>query len=204
MQPVFSRKYIISALCFLCFFSAMAQSWEFVKETNGIKLFLRDEKNTGFKAFHGETVFKGDFAKACSLVGDPAHLDWWGDDIRNIKVLAYEKGKHIRYYFVYDTPWPYSDRDLVAEVQITTDTLTGAKIIASKQLSGVVPLKPGLVRVNNFWQKWTIKPAGKGMIAITLEGFIDPSGNIPAWLYNMVITDIPLRLISTIKTKSAL
>jgi hypothetical protein len=31
------------------------------------------------------------------------------------------------------------------------------------------------------------------MVCVTLEGFIDPGGNVPGWLYNMLSTEMPLR-----------
>ncbi|NVO18329.1 MAG: hypothetical protein HXX13_01440 [Bacteroidetes bacterium] len=178
-----------------------SQPWQFVKEKEGIRLYLRQEANSAFKSFHGETEFRGNFEKVCSLVGDPTKQDWWGDDVKDIRVLAYEKDKLIRYYFIYDAPWPLTNRDLVAEVHISDDPATGAKVVASKQLLNVVPLNPDMVRVTNFHQKWTILPMKNGIVQVTLEGFINPGGEVPSWLYNMIIVDIPLRLLKVIRER---
>lgn len=181
---------------------SFSQPWQFVKEKDGIRLYVRQEPNTSFKSFYGVTDFRGDFNKVCSLVGDPRNLDWWGEDVKNIRVLAYEKDKLIRYYFVYDVPWPFTDRDLVAEVHLTKDTITGTKTVFSKQLLNVVPQNAEMVRVTDFWQKWTIRPLKNGMVHVVLEGFIDPAGDVPAWLYNMVIIDIPVRLLKDIRKRA--
>lgn len=181
---------------------SFSQPWQFVKEKDGIKLYVRQEPNTSFKSFYGVTDFRGDFNKVCSLVGDPRNLDWWGEDVKNIRVLAYEKDKLIRYYFVYDVPWPFTDRDLVAEVHLAKDPVTGTKTVFSKQLLNVVPYNAEMVRVTDFWQKWTIKPLKNGIVHVTLEGFIDPAGDVPAWLYNMVIIDIPMRLLKDIRKRA--
>lgn len=182
--------------------SSFSQPWQFARERDGIRLYVRQEANTSFRSFHGVTDFRGNFDKVCSLVGDPRNLDWWGEDIKNIRLLSYEKDKQIRYYFIYDVPWPFTDRDLVAEVHLTKDRVTGAKTVFSKQLLNVVPQYPELIRVTNFWQKWTIQPMKGGMIHVTLEGFIDPAGDVPAWLYNMVIIDIPMRLLKDIRKRA--
>jgi hypothetical protein len=182
--------------------SLSAQSWTFVKERDGIRLFTSQNKNSSFKSFHGEVDFRGDFEKVSSLVGNPSNLDWWGDDISNIQVLSYEKDKQIRYYFVYHVPWPFTDRDLVAEVQLSEDPVTGIKTVYSKPLPNLVPQQSSLVRVTNFWQKWTLQPLKNDMIHVSLEGFIDPSGDIPAWLYNMVVFDIPLRLLQEVRKRA--
>jgi hypothetical protein len=65
----------------------------------------------------------------------------------------------------------------------------------------VIPEKPDLVRIKNYWQRWTIEPRENGMIHIVLEGFVDPGGNVPSWLYNMVITDTPLKVMRGVKER---
>jgi len=195
--------YLATILLFaLSGLSLHAQKWEFVKEKDGIRLFTSPVKYSSFKSFHGEIDIRGDFEKVSALIGDPTNLDWWGDDVKSIKVLFYEKSKNIHYYLVYDVPWPFADRDLVADVQISEDPATGTKTIYSRPLPDVVPLNPDLIRVTDYWQRWTLQPMKNGMIHITLEGFIDPAGNVPAWLYNMIIVDIPLRLLREV-TKRA-
>ncbi|HOW32684.1 MAG TPA: hypothetical protein PLP88_14060 [Bacteroidales bacterium] len=76
---------------------SQAQAWQFVKEKDGIRLFTRQEANTSLKSFHGTTEFRGNFDKVCSLIGDPKNLDWWGEDVKNIRVLSFEKDKLIKY-----------------------------------------------------------------------------------------------------------
>jgi hypothetical protein len=182
--------------------SLSAQSWTFVKEKDGISLYTSQHENSSFKSFHGEMDFRGDFEKIFSLVGNPLNHEWWGDDISNIQVLSYEKDKLIKYYFEYPLPWPLTDRDLVTTVQIKEDSVTGIRTVFSTPLLNVIPLRTDRVRVTDYWQKWTIQPLDSGMIHITLEGFIDPSGEIPAWLYNMIVVDIPLRLLQEVKKRA--
>ena len=182
--------------------SLSAQSWTFIRERDGIRLYTSQNENSSFKSFHGETDFRGDIEKLSSLVGNPSNTDWWGDDVSDIQVLYYEKDKEIRYYFVFHVPWPFTDRDLVAEVQLSEDPLTGIKTVYSKPLPNLVPLKASLIRVTNYWEKWTLQPLKNGMIHVSLEGFIDPAGDVPAWLYNMLVVDIPLRLLKEVSKRA--
>lgn len=202
MRPIPATFGILVFLYLFPVSQVFPQPWQFVKERNGIRLYVRQEAHTPFKTFHGETSFRGNSSLVSSLVGDPARLDWWGDDIKDIQVLSYEKDKLIRYYFIYDAPWPFTDRDLVAEVRLSADPVTGTKTVFSKPALNVVPQYPDLVRVIDFWQKWTITPVKDGMVQVTLEGYINPAGDIPAWLYNMVIVDIPLRLLKEIRKRA--
>jgi len=136
-----------------------------------------------------------------AMIGNPKDLEWWGENIRGIRVLSYEKDKHIQYYLIYDAPWPFKDRDLVADVRITTDPSSGTRTIYSVPLPDVIPENPELVRVTKYWQRWTIQPLNNGLIHLTLEGFIDPAGSVPAWLYNMVVIDTPLKLMREVQKR---
>ena len=64
------------------------QSWNFIKEKDGIKIFTRKELNSSLKSFKGETTFRADINKLSLILGSAKHLDWWDKDISEIKVLA--------------------------------------------------------------------------------------------------------------------
>ena len=176
------------------------QSWVFVKEKEGIKLYTRKEANNSVKSFKGEVYLHAEMEKLFSLITDVKNFDLWDDDIREIKVLLYEKDKIIQYYLVYDVSWPVSDRDLVVDSHITIDPVTGTRTIEGKSLLNVIPEKSDLVRIKKYWQKWTLIPVEKDLIHVIMEGTVDPGGSVPAWLSNMVITETPLKVIRSVKT----
>jgi hypothetical protein len=195
---------------FLIFFLYMtgmnflaAQNWEFIKEKDGIKIYTRKEADNAIKSFKGEAYIHTQMDKINSMVGNVSNQEWWDKDITTIKILINEKDKHVRYYLVYDVPWPVTDRDLVVDAIITTDPVTGVRIVEARSIPNIIPEQPGLVRIKKYWQKWTITPMDKGIIHVVLEGSADPGGSIPAWIYNMVITETPLKVIRNVKTTVA-
>jgi len=180
-------------------FDLSAQSWKFIKEQDGIKLFTRKEDGSSLKSFKGIMDVTSTMDKVCNLIGNVKNHDWWDENLREIKVLTYEKDKYFQYYLIYKVPWPFTDRDLCVETHVTTDPLTGRRVMTATPLNNVVPEKPDLIRIKNYWQKWTIQPMGNGVIRLTLEGFVDPAGNVPSWLYNMVIVETPLKVMRRVK-----
>jgi hypothetical protein len=179
-----------------------AQSWDFAKEKDGIKIYTRNELNSSLKSFRGEVTFKASIDKVNLLVGDAKNLDWWDKNISNVRVIDFERNKFIRYYLVYHVPWPLLDRDLALEAQITTNPVTGVRTVFSKPLYNIVPENKNLVRIKKYWQKWTVEPKDKGYVHVVLEGFVDPNGNIPSWLYNMVITETPFNVINALRQRA--
>jgi len=177
------------------------QPWNFIKEKDGIKIYTRKEANSSLKQFKGEVDLHAPLEKVYDLLGNVKNVDWWDKNLREIKVLLYEKDKHIQYYLIYDVPWPLTDRDLCVDAKITTDPVTGIRTIYSTPMPNLVPEKADLVRIKDYWQRWVIHPVGKEIVHITLEGYVDPAGNVPDWLYNMVITETPLKIIRGIKER---
>jgi len=176
------------------------QSWVFVKEKEGIRLYTRKEANNSIKSFKGEVYIHAPVEKVYSLITNVKNFDWWDDDISEIKVLLYEKDKVIQYYLIYDVPWPITDRDLVVDSHITIDPATGTISIEARSLLNVIPEKPDLIRIKKYWQRWTLVPVEKDLVHLILEGSVDPAGSVPAWLSNMVITETPLKVIRSVKT----
>jgi hypothetical protein len=179
-----------------------SQKWDFIKEKDGIKIYTRKEPSSALKSFKGVADLHIEMSKVTSLLGNAKNFDWWDKNISQIKVLSFEPGKYIQYYLVYDVPWPLADRDLAVDARIAVDPVTGIHTVTAQPLLHAVPEKPGLVRIKNYKQQWTVQPLGKGMVRVILEGAVDPGGNIPAWLYNMVITETPLNVIRELRKRA--
>ena len=181
--------------------SIFGQTWDFNKEKDGIKVYTRRAGHTSLKSFKGEAILHTQMDKVCQLIGNGENFDWWDEGIRELKVLDYVKDKYIKYYLVYDVPWPLADRDLCVEANIYDDPLTGQRIVIAKPLPDIMPLNPNYIRIRNYSQKWIVTPIDKNTIKLTLEGFVDPGGIVPSWLYNMVITDTPIKVIKKVKAR---
>jgi hypothetical protein len=175
--------------------SLAAQSWNFIKEQDGIKIYTRQEAGKSLRAFKGTTVINAPAEKVFTLIEDVNHTEWWDKNLTQIKVLAYEKNKRARYYLVYDTPWPVANRDLCAEVTVRMDPVKQIYSVSAASLNGVIPEQKDLVRIRDYRQTWTISSAGENLSNVVLEGYLDPVGNIPVWISNLLIIQSPVNSI---------
>ena len=167
--------------------TVVAQSWDFIKEKDGIKIYTRKDVGKSLKSYKGVTDIHAPAAKVFALIEDVNNTDWWDKNLTNIRVLLYEKNKRAQYYLVYDLPWPVADRDLCVDVTVSIDPLTGVSKITAGPMPGVVPANSDMIRITEYRQTWTVSPAGKELAHVVLEGFVDPAGSIPDWISNMLI-----------------
>jgi hypothetical protein len=179
----------------------ISQEWNFIKEKDGIRVYTKKEEGDNLKTFKATADVHSTLDKVYNLIGNVDNHDWWDKNLSEIRVLLKEKDKHYQYYLVYDVTWPLSDRDLCVDAKVTTDPVTGKRIIYAVPLPNVIPERPDRVRIKKYWQRWTILPMEKGVIRLILEGFVDPGGSVPDWLYNMVITDTPLKVMRGVKQR---
>jgi hypothetical protein len=177
-----------------------AQDWECAKERDGIKIYTSRDTASSYKMFRGEIDLQSDVITVSNLLEDVKNFDVWDEDISNIRVLDDKPGEFFRYYVQYDLPWPFMDRDLCAAADVRTSPVTGERIILAKSDPEAVPPDREYVRIIKFWQKWTIMPTGIGKVHLTLEGFADPAGDIPAWLANLAITKAPWNMLQKIRS----
>jgi hypothetical protein len=194
------RPILILLVCLLSSAGKLtAQEWEFAREKDGIKVYTRHEQESNLKSFKGEVDIEGDITTISALIEDVKNFDRWDEDVSEIRVLEQEEGKMLKYYVVYDVPWPFKDRDLCVEAVIAEDQSTGSKQIVARSVPEAVPFSEETERIVEYWQRWTIQPTGNGTVHLVVEGFADPAGDIPAWIVNMAITDTPFNMLKSIK-----
>lgn len=193
-------RYLLIVLTVLFMTTGLsAQSWELVKEDNGIRVFTRSEPGSSLKSFRGEKIIQASFDKICAVLDNPYDTSWWGDGISDIRVLAYEPLKFARYYMVYQLPWPMSDRDLVVETAVSQDAVTGERRFITRSLADQLPEKSGRVRMKDYRQSWTVQPMKEGKVRVVLEGSFNPGGNIPSSAYNLVVERTPVKSIRSLE-----
>ena len=181
--------------------SMLAQSWDFIKEKEGIKIYTRKEAGKQLKSYKGVADIKAPAEKVFALIEDVNNTDWWDKNFNQIRVLLYEKNKRAQYYLVYNLPWPVIDRDLCVDVRVTIDQVSGVRRITAIPLNGAYPEHKDMIRIKEYRQTWTVEPAGKERSHVVLEGYIDPAGSIPDWISNMLIIDSPVNAISGIRQR---
>ena len=87
--------------------------------------------------------------------------------------------------------WPVSDRDIAARSTINQDPESGTITIHSEAVKDVVPEQKGWLRIPDLDNRFRLEPLDNGGSRITFRTFVNPGGNIPAWLANFVATRAP-------------
>lgn len=185
-------KKMFFSLSFLTILSAFTTAnWKKVNGKDGIIVYNTTVAGSKHKKSKAETTITyGSLDKAEKVLKDFENYKNWQPNCATSKVLKkLSEHKYIA-YMTFDAPWPVSDRDLYIEFTFIK-TKSSLKVV-SKALPNYQAVKDDFVRIPMSSGIWNITKKEKGALFIQNIGHSSPGGNIPSWLNNSVVEEMPL------------
>ncbi len=105
------------------------------------------------------------------------------------------------YYTETQMPWPLSNRDVIINMKIQTDSLPKFLLIHGNALPDLIPVIPMRVGVQKFSSSWKITMPTTSSIHIDYIVELDPGGSIPGWAANMFADKGPFGSFSNLGEK---
>lgn len=177
---------------------AQQQSWKFIKETNGIKVFYREIPNKNLNEVKIQTTFDSNLSTIVEALRDVDAYPKWVYKAVSSKTLKNLGQNEVIYYNKIDFPWPLHDRDVVIHTKVIQNQNSKEVTSISYAESAVLANVPEYVRINEFNSKWTFIPKNGG-VAAEYVFKSNPSGSIPDWMINMSLDEGPIRTIQNFK-----
>lgn len=171
-------------------------SWEIDKEKDSIIVYTRVETDSDFKSFKAEITLVASVKELIEILKDADNYIQWYGYTKMSRILHSEYS--VQYNYVETKfPWPYSNRDMVYCMSI--DTVSRDIIeISLKGIIDYIPSKKGIVRMKKAEGSIILKSCGsKTQIIYTFHS--EPGGDVPPWLANSSIAEMPFRTLSGLR-----
>ena len=199
-----TKLFLMSLLLVLGLNSASAQNdWKLSTEKDGIKIYTGMLPDSKIKAIKVEADFDATPSQLVAIVMDVNTAPDWVYHVKSAKMVKQVSPTELYYYSEVSLPWPVANRDFVAHLTVTQDAGTKVVTIDGPAVPGVVPIKKGIVRIDNSIGKWVITPLGQNQVHVEYSIHVDPGGALPAWLVNIFATDAPMKIFKSLKTQLA-
>ena len=190
-------KLIISSLVFT-FLSmtthsndTIVESWSFVKEEAGIRLYNRTIEGFEYKEVKVVTNLQSDLSKARNYLINPENIKQWMSGCTYSEVINIGNSKS-EYYAKFDAPWPISDRDDVGEIVL--EEYSDAKVVyAFHSTPSALKKKSGYVRVPFSKGKIILSKNSSEVIELTYQFLVDRGGTLPGYLKDYLENSSPLK-----------
>ncbi|HEY9000892.1 MAG TPA: START domain-containing protein [Mucilaginibacter sp.] len=182
--------------------TASAQNdWKLSADKEGIKVYTSIVPDSKIKAVKVECDLNATPSQLVAVVMDVNTATDWVYHVKSAKLIKQVSASELYYYSEVSLPWPAANRDFVAHLTVSKDPSTKIITIDGPAVPGYVPVKKGIVRIDNSSGKWVITPIGTSQVHVQYSIHVDPGGSLPAWLVNIFATDAPLKIFENLKVQ---
>lgn len=188
-----------SLLCLSATVVFAQNEWKLKTDNEGIKVYTSPVLNSKVKALKVECNFQATLSQLVNVLMDVKTCTEWVYHTKSITLLKQVSPTDLYYYSEVSLPWPAENRDFVAHLTVTQDPQTHVVTIDGPAVPGMVPLKDGIVRIQQSKGKWVITPVDKEEVKVEYTLQVDPAGAIPSWLVNMVSSEGPMQSFKALK-----
>lgn len=171
------------------------QEWRQLSDRDGILVWAREFPDSEIKAFKGQTVMplKAESIASVLFSEDVELAKKWVDLLDVVKVIERTSVDRALIYTEYHLPFPLNNRSFVSEL-IREYSPDGSKIyMRTKSIEHPdYPLADAKgvrgVLHDSFFE---LEPLPDGGTRVTCQIFVDPKGNLPSWVINLVNQNWP-------------
>lgn len=178
--------------------SVFATDWKLEKNSNGVKIYTRITTKSDVKEFKVLTTLNATRQKISKVIMNVSDYVNWYPDIMESSLLKTISAKERIVYYKLDAPWPADDRDAVLKFKMTEHS--NSTTITLSSMSNYKSKTDGVVRISEIEGSWQLTTEGQ-KTKLTYRLIANPSGNLPAWIINMMIVDNPYETMLALKKK---
>lgn len=191
------RVILVSILILYISKSTAQSQWVMDKHKDGIEIYTRYERGSDFKSFKAVTTIEATANEIVSMLKDADNYTEWYGFTKTSKLLEQQENEQYNYVET-NFPWPYKNRDMVYKMTIEALNEDTTKI-SLVGLSEYIPENQGIERMQKAEGYILLIPRYQ-QTKIIYAFHSEPGDNIPAWMANESISELPFRTLSGLKS----
>ena len=181
--------------------ASYAADWEHIYEDDGINVFRQEVEGTNLLAFRGTGYIDAPIEKVLYVFSDVKHeVDWVDRLEENILISEDMKNFERIEFHSYGLPWPVWSRDIVFKIKLTrlkSDTF----LVTMKSVDDSLGPPTKGVRAELHGSNFILRQTADGKTWVEVDIFIDPKGEVPAFLVNILQRYWPYNTIMGLRSQ---
>ena len=175
--------------------SKIAQDeWRLIKQDRAHDIKAYDKRDLGknLRSFKVEYEVETDLDTIARVYFDFYNYRKWFYQVQEAKLLKKVSATEFYYYIVHRAPPTLPDRDAI--IHATIEPYQDSHKYMLLRLRGepsILPVPDGVTRLTAFDIDIKFTPLVNGETQMDIQGYIDPSGGLPAWTVNMFQRQAP-------------
>ena len=175
------------------------QQWVLKKDEDGIKVYISSVPNTNIKSVKAELNIDATMSQLATVMLDMKVHDQWVYNTKNTHTLTQISSSDLMYYSEVSMPWPFTNRDVVAELTITQDPTTKVMHVLVSARPFYIPANKDKIRLEVLKITWDVTAISNRQLHVNYYVETDPGGAVPAWLVNMFSIKIPIETFKKLR-----
>ncbi|HMC85567.1 MAG TPA: START domain-containing protein [Chitinophagaceae bacterium] len=179
-------------------------NWILKRDKEGIKISTRRSDRSRFNDIKVEMDLPGNIGQLTAILVDVNKYSQWSYSTKKSVLIKKITPNKLIYYSEISAPWPVTNRDLYAIMEINTDSVLHLLKVVSVGDKNYQPPISDLVRIPYSKGVWNITTVSNKVIHLNYVLEVDPGGSVPAWILNLFSTKAPLETFKNLRDKMAL
>lgn len=190
--------FLFITLCAFLLSSFTFDEWRLVEAKEGISVFHKvDSSKKSWTKL--ETEINAPINKILDFTADIENFTNWVYACNEARTL--EQRDNVTYYYtVTDLPYPLSDRDIIIKRVVDYNKKTGV-YKSTSTVDDTHKIKSDHVRITEYAGFWSFIPISPTRTKLVYEVHVNPGGNIPVWIQDMVSTKGPFKTMHSLKSR---
>jgi hypothetical protein len=147
-----------------------ADGWDFITENDGIALYSRAMQGYSSTEFKGICIIDRPIESVGTVLSEvAAYPEWFFRCMQSYKIPGKNSSDlNFLLYVAIDTPWPFTDRDVVYKVVTTVDRTVGKIVVSSTAIQAPTAFpQKDTVRITDSELKWILEKLPDGKTRLT-------------------------------------
>ena len=182
--------------------SVAGDEWKLIVDKDGITLYAKELSGYSEAQFKGVCMVSRPLGAVGSVLSDIASYPKWFFKCIEAKKIPTENSSELHFflYVAIDTPWPFSDRDVVYKTDVTIDYAAGKVVIDSIALKDpFVPLRRQYVRITDSKHQWILERISADRTRIAFINRTNVAGPFANYLSNPGMRDTTIHSLKNLK-----
>lgn len=186
------------------FLNEQSQEWLLSETKNNITIYTRDYEGSNFNAFKAVTIIDQSIESIFAVISDPISCPLWVDNcIESFAYTNHQQKKpqfNNRYgYALNHLPWPFKNRDIIVNIVTSNKPDTNEITIIMSSDENLISSTDDAIHITDSHAKYILRPIKSNQTEFIWMQHTEPAGDLPAWLVNSMIIDLPLKSISKLQ-----
>jgi hypothetical protein len=202
MRSTVERIIIILISMVFAAISVAGDPWKLIVDIDGITLYAREVSGHSEGQFKGVCTVRRPIEAVGAVLSDVGAYPKWFFKCIEAKKIPTENSSELHFflYVAIDTPWPFSDRDVVYETDVSIDYESGKVAIHSIALkASFIPLRKRYVRITDSEHQWILERISFDRTRITFLNRTNTAGPFATYLSNPGIRDTTIHSLKNLK-----